>query len=246
MLKKILKSIVSDDNKEIILYKELYTVKYYTNSIKKLINSDIIIWNGQRDINEDHINRLYKSLKDTNTLMGSYKIIIQNDSKSLLIDGQHRLETIKRYIDNENKEYDDEILIEEYQLNNCHTELIFTMANTILGLKESEFPIDKTKFIMDNLIRIYPNLFKQITIKNKRVNRPRIDIQKFNQYLQSIFYDNKDIDEKKFLNNIITHNNNLENGIINIPITHHMLLQARKLNCYLGLHYDLEWLNELI
>ncbi len=237
-----IKNIVT--NNEIKLEKIPYTVKFYTKSIRDLIDTDIIIWGGQRNIDIKHINKLYDSLREYKTLMGNFKIIKDKKDKYALIDGQHRLETIKKYINEEDKDYNDIVLIEEYEVDDINGEqsnLLFTMANNVLNIKLNDLPNTLVSIIVNKLKIKFPLLFKEITIKNKRVNRPKIGLQNFILELKKLLDIYKNINTEIIYNNIIDYDNKLKKEM-DFEVSKSLIFKANEIKCYLGLIPNLDWL----
>lgn len=184
-------NIVFDINHHIIDKKDDSTF------IIKLTFSQVVAyttsWCFNRCINEDKVSELYQSLKEGNYMIpfimqAVYDSKHEDSRKIRLLDGQHRLEAIKRYEQENTDAIQNYVWIFIYKLD--HTETmntrrvleLFKKINNNRQFSEEEIP---DTFIMDLVNALCETFVKGISqkIQNSRCNQPRIHKKELNLFL---------------------------------------------------------------
>lgn len=156
------------DNIKLSLYK--YDAKTFCQ--------DFDVWSFNRKLRSEHVENIYKDLCDQKIpyLMGSIKAIRDETNQIRIIDGQHRLQALKMYIEN-NVEKSVSILVEMYRVPSLDSDIVFELfkiANNNLNVTVED-EIDMFVVNLVNKLMSDPELSKGIIDKNDgRVYRPRI------------------------------------------------------------------------
>ena len=69
-------------------------VSYFMSPVRSIIH--VKEWAEQRPLNEEHIRNLVKSLSNKKDIVGSFKIIIDIENRTRIIDGNHRVNALRR------------------------------------------------------------------------------------------------------------------------------------------------------
>lgn len=78
---------------------------------------NIIPWSCQRSLNEAYIETLVTSIKQRETIIGTFKVIRNSCGNLRCIDGQHRTEALKKIMEYDAK-FNCSILVEVYDIDN--------------------------------------------------------------------------------------------------------------------------------
>ena len=142
------------------------------------ICNELDIWAYNRRLNENHVNEIYKNLCEQKFphLMGTIKVVKDNNDNIQVIDGFHRSECLKRYNAN-NPGKSLTVFLEIYHVESIQSPVVFDLfkiANANLNLTaEDDVNLYLAK-VVDDLISD-PDLSQGIVNRNDgRVNRPRI------------------------------------------------------------------------
>jgi hypothetical protein len=136
------------------------------------------VWSFNRNLNQEHVDNIYNGLccQKNPHLIGTIKVIRDELNDMKVIDGQHRLQALKMYIEtHENKTFS--LFIEIYNVPSLNDTVVFDLfklANTNLNINVED---DLNVFVADlvNKLAEDNNLSRGIIDKNDgRVNRPRI------------------------------------------------------------------------
>jgi hypothetical protein len=173
------------------------------------------VWAFNRKLNEAHVDKLYNDLCEQTVphLMGTIKVVKDQNGNFQVIDGQHRLQAAKRFrADHGHKKMT--IYVEAYHvdsIDSCVVFDLFKMANSNLNISVAD---DLNMFVIELVTRLANHhiLGKGIVDKNDgRVNKPRIS----KKALYELFKDNlkahhMNLDINKIVESI---------GMINIHIS---------------------------
>ena len=69
-------------------------VRLYMSPVRSIIHVKQLA--EQRLLNEEHISNLVKSLSNKKDIVGSFKIIIDEENRARMIDGNHRVNALRR------------------------------------------------------------------------------------------------------------------------------------------------------
>lgn len=152
-------------------------MSFYKFDILTVAN-DLNVWAFNRKLNETHVEDIYNEfIKQRHPfLMGSIKVVKDESNVFQVIDGQHRLAMIRKYID-AGYRTPVNVFIEVYHVETMKDPVVFElfkMANKNLNVSvEDDVNIHLTK-VVDALI-VDSELVKGIIDKNDgRVNKPKI------------------------------------------------------------------------
>lgn len=215
-------------------------------------------WSGQRDLNQEHIKKLQDEIIETKYIMGSFKILMSRDKKTLkLIDGQHRCLAIKNII-KINNSFNPFIMIEIFYVNDVDSEeslKIFIKANSNLIFDVMK---DIPELVILKIIKKLSDKFDTIIDlpEGKRCNRPNTSKKKLHLKLKKTCnFKYKDIEyADEYVQKIIKLNKKYSNYSRkkfnehmpkNKKITEKMYLKACNSGWYLGLFPTLSWLNKI-
>ncbi len=158
------------DNIKLSLYK--YDAKTFCNQFD--------VWSFNRKLRTEHVQKIYSDLclQKNPYLMGSIKAIKDNKNKIRIIDGQHRLEALKMFMDNSDSvDKNVCILVEIYHVSSLDNDIVFELfkiANNNLNVSVED-EIDMFVVNIVNRLIAEPELSKGIIDRNDgRVYRPRI------------------------------------------------------------------------
>jgi hypothetical protein len=149
-----------------------------------VICNELNTWGFNRKLNEEHIESIYQGLQkySTPSLMGNIKVVKDDVGKFQVIDGQHRVQAMRRYINdvNEDKIKGTKhwfVLIEIYHVRSINDPIVFELfkiANTNLNMSVED---DVDMYIASIMKAILEDaeLSKGVIDSNvKSINRPRI------------------------------------------------------------------------
>lgn len=159
------------------------------------------VWSFNRQLNQEHVDEIYKDLCSQTKpyLIGTLKVIKDASNEMKVIDGQHRLQALKKYILTYTTAFP--IFIEIYNVVSFDDEIViklFKLANKNLNVNVDE---DLNMFVVElvNKLASDPELSRGIIDKNDgRVLRPRISKKELYEALKSnlkIHHLNQSIDD---------------------------------------------------
>jgi hypothetical protein len=135
------------------------------------------VWAFNRKLKEDHVQSIYEHLCSQTFphLMGSIKAIRDTENNFQIIDGQHRLEALRLFTTNINKQIS--IIVEIYDVPSVNSDIVlelFKIANNNLNVSiEDEVDINIARIV--NMLSEDDELKQGIVDKKVgRINRPRI------------------------------------------------------------------------
>jgi hypothetical protein len=137
------------------------------------------VWSFNRKLNQEHVENIYNGLCSQTKpyLIGTMKVVRDESNDMKVIDGQHRLEALKMYIETHRDTISLSIFIEMYNVPSLNDSVVFDLfklANTNLNINVED---DLNVFVADlvNKIAEDPELSRGVIDKNDgRVNKPRI------------------------------------------------------------------------
>ena len=238
------------DNEINILGNSLYVknnIEYYLADARQFI-INIIPWSCQRELNENHVNILVDSIKRRNLIIGSFKVIRNDNNEIRCIDGQHRTEALKKIMENDAK-FNCNILIEVYNVEDFESEEaneLFKDANCVLNIVNCN-PNTITQNILKKLDLIYPDMFIDVQ-EGQRCNRPRINRKNFVAQMNKIVMN---YDEDNIVKNIEILNNKIGmwSDIVKSKkigkYSKVMLDKVKDNGFYIGLYNNFNWIDEL-
>lgn len=173
-------------------------------------------WSFNRKVNVEHYLNISNDLQKMKNkhLMGTIKLVIDENYNIKIIDGQHRIKAIEEYLlNNPNSNFDH--LCEVYKVSdvNYDTEILnlFQNANKNLNVKNSDIPCKILIDTIDKLKKDYPKCIKDDInnsfSKTKKVNRPNVTSKELYIIIQSSnIISEYNLDENKLYNKIKEYN----------------------------------------
>jgi hypothetical protein len=227
----------------------LRTLLYNNGNIKiyKCTARDIVpnvkLWGSQRSIRKKHVESLITSIKKANFLMGTFKLIRDNNSDVRCIDGQHRITALRKIMEDDPK-FDTDIIIELYETDKIDSEYsgdLFKAANNTLNISECDMPNLGAEKIISDLMKHFPGSIID-SQPDTRVNRPRMNKNELYKHLKE---KTKDLHWEDILENIKKFNTEL--GMKERPkhVSLKMLEKVKKSGFYIGTLKDLSWITTL-
>lgn len=159
----------------------------YKFDITTIVN-DLNVWAFNRTLNQDHIDALYKAFIQQKNLhmMGTIKVVKAKEDEMQVIDGQHRLAMVKKYIE-EGHTSPVNVFVEVYHVDTLDNPLVFQlfkMANTNLNVSVE----DDVNMRLVNIVNALASdnvLRHGIVDKNHgNVHRPRISKKQLYELLK--------------------------------------------------------------
>jgi hypothetical protein len=222
------------------------------------ICTNIPIWSSNRKLDPEHINSLARDIKNSNYVMGTFKIMRCGDEYRIF-DGQHRYFAIREIITG-NIRFNVDVYVELFSVESFDSDealILFSKANNIKNVEVTDTPNFIAHGVCKRLSEIYPKVLVESSV---RVNRPRIDkrilYEKLKQILEGLSQDNNNTGNS-FPNTVDAIIKSIEAKNISYSlrkrtqfkakgITDTLYNKAKGLNFYLGLETDIdEWLNTL-
>lgn len=210
-------------------------------------------WFGQRELNEDHIQKLQRSILENKYVMGSFKILLSSKKKQLkLIDGQHRCVAIQNIIE-KHPQFNPMIMIEAFYVDDVDSKEsvdIFVKVNTSLVFN------DMPNIISLNIVKKLSSLYDPIidVVEGKKCYRPQTSKKKLQIEIKKLIEKTGEKSEEELINKIIKKNIGYAsysrrefNSTVpqNKLITERMYVKSHDSGWYLGLFPTLNWLNTL-
>lgn len=175
-------------------------------------------WNFNRDIDEEKVNEYYESLKDNNSIKWFCTGVKEKKGEIFhLIDGQHRYEAIKKYLENDDIDMkcNKSIFMTIYNIDNIDYDIeyiteLFTKINNNKPLNIQDLPsLQVIKLV--TAIAKDPILSKGI-INNKatqRSHQPRIHMKELNTFFSANIKYIENMPNEEIIKNIKHLNNRL-------------------------------------
>ena len=254
---------------KILFSKPIYSNKYYSKYIcdaKDIVKySDS--WSYNRNVNIEHVNNLIATIKkhydDNNNdfhFIGSLKYICDKNFKYKLIDGQHRLNALKKIYNT--KEYNNiyiELECDVYlvdDLNDDNSTSIYQNCNTVKNITLDDIPSYQYIKIVEKLSEKFPKAIKDDKISN--INYPNIG----KKFLQDKLKDSKilelyNINQNQLYEKIINLNTEYKNyddddykkillkKDYNNKNYNIRLNKCKNTGFYLGLTRECDWINDI-
>jgi len=174
-------------------------------------------WSFNRPLKKEIINNLYENIKNNNiNWILSAVSEKENNDNIYLIDGQHRLEAIKKIIDEDiDMKINKFVYVNIYYVDNIDEDFeyikeLFVKINSNTPLENIEFPSTFTAKLIKEIIRD-PVLSKGISTnpKTHSAHQPMIHKKTLNEILNISHSIIKDIDINIIINNLKYANNRL-------------------------------------
>lgn len=173
-------------------------------------------WSYNRPLKKEIINNLYENIKNNN-ISWILSAVKQNDNDNIyLIDGQHRLEAIKKIIDEDiEMKINKYVYVNIYNVDNIDDDFeyikeLFLKINSNSPLENIDFPSSFSAKLIKEIIKD-PVLSKGISTnpKTHRANQPFIHKKTLNEILNISHSIIKDIDINVIITNLKFANNRL-------------------------------------
>lgn len=202
-------------------------ISWYKFDVSQICE-ELNTWAFNRRLNIEHIEQIYEALKEARNpcFMGSIKVIKDASNNFQVIDGQHRLQAMRKYINdidngllpNKNKHWN--IILEIYHVNSVSDPIVFELfkiANNNLNMTVEDDVNMYIAGVMDAIVSDRELSKGVIDVDDKRVNRPRItkkalyEAMKDNIRAQDTRFSKEEIVARiKRLNHILSAKSNLE------------------------------------
>lgn len=151
--------------------------------------SIIPIWKGNRIIDQNHTARINNSISSIQELaISPYRIVLVKEDgieHRYIVDGQHRVQILKRYFTNHTSE-DFNVLVNERE---CFDESsiieYFKVINTTKSIQWKEDPILVANKYIDLFTKEFNKDIRKPLIKTGKTNRPYLSIDKLRDVLIS-------------------------------------------------------------
>lgn len=177
--------IVSEEHRFLgkLIYIRPDGVKIYASNSKQLI-PNIQHWYFNRPLNNEHVKSLVKVSLDKKCLEGVIDILESEEDELCVVNGQHRVESIKEISKNDDK-FNQVLIVNVHPVKSFDSdeaEKIFLATNNIQNVEMRDRPQKKLKNICNRMVLRYPN---GIT-KNPsgKANLHRMDIKELYNLLQ--------------------------------------------------------------
>ena len=243
----------------------LFTL-YDGSSVQSMSAKDLCslqIWQGNRILNADHVQRIKQSVGDTiQKLDSTYRIVecpIEDAGGNMtkvkyIIDGQHRAQVLKDYFRTSLCEPDFQVLVIVKQVNS-ELEIIqtFNTINHVNPITWSDHKLLANLYIAE-LLKLF-NVKKQEFIRNSCTKRPYVYIEKLREVL--LEKDNarrlKESREEavSFAKRVYEWNaNQIREAEVNVlqyrKSEGDILLKSAKIGCMLAFDSNLPWVSLLL
>jgi hypothetical protein len=179
--------------------------KIYETEARKFVNN-IIMWSCQRELNKEHVETLKNSITKRGYVIGTFKVIINNCGELRCIDGQHRVEALKKIMITDSK-FNCDLIIEGYEVIDFESEEatnLFYDANCSLNVTGTE-PNKLVQSIIRRLEKEYPEVIRDV-LDGKKCNRPYINKRELASKLKELVLN---CEEYEIIEAIINMNNNM-------------------------------------
>jgi hypothetical protein len=147
----------------------------------------LTIWNGNRTLDMNHVQRIRESIKDIRQLnLNPFKVVVFNDDygeQYQIVDGQHRATLIKQYFSTSKAEDFEVVIIEKHCMNESEIIQHFKVLNTTKAIQWREDPVLVANRYIDALCQEF-NIGKQV-IKPGKTTRPYVSTDKLREELIS-------------------------------------------------------------
>jgi hypothetical protein len=192
------------------------------------ICEELNTWAFNRKLNIEHIEHIYEALKQSKNpcFMGSIKVIKDASNNFQVIDGQHRLQAMRKYINDidngllSNKSKHWNIILEIYHVNSVSDPIVFELfkiANNNLNMTAEDDVNMYIAGVMDAIVSDRELNKGVIDVDYKGVHRPRItkkalyEAMKDNIRAQDTRFSKEEIVARiKRLNDILSTKTNVE------------------------------------
>lgn len=173
-------------------------------------------WSYNRPLKKEHINDLYKNIKNNN-ISWVFSAVKEKDNDNIyLIDGQHRLEAIKKIIDEDiDMKINKYLYVNIYSVDNIDEDFeyikeLFIKINFNSPLENFQFPSSFSAKLIKEIIKD-PVLSKGISTnpKTHSAHQPMIHKKTLNEILNISHSIIKDIDINLIITNLKIANNRL-------------------------------------
>lgn len=174
-------------------------------------------WSYNRPLNKDHIDGLYKNIKNNNISWVLSAVTEKgNNDQIYLIDGQHRFEAIKKIIDEDlDMKINKFVYVNIYSVDNIDEDFeyikeLFIKINLNSPLENFQFPCSFSANLIKEIIKD-PVLSKGISTnpKTHSAHQPMIHKKTLNEILNISHSIIKNIDINLIINNLKYANNRL-------------------------------------
>ena len=158
-------------------------VKVYASNSKHLV-PNLINWYYNRPLNYSHVQSLIEVSLDKKCLEGVIDILESEDEELCVVNGQHRVESIKEISKKDDKFY--QVLIVNVHpvksFDSDEAEKIFLATNNIQNVEMRDRPQKKLQNICNRMVERYPNGITRNP--SGKANLHRMDIKELYNILQ--------------------------------------------------------------
>ena len=212
-------------------------VKIYASNSKQLV-PNLIHWYYNRPLNYEHVKSLVEVSLEKKCLEGVIDILESEDEELCVVNGQHRIESIKEISKNDDK-FNQVLIVNVHPVKSFDSdeaEKIFLATNNIQNVEMRDRPQKKLQNICNRMIDRYPNGITRNP--SGKANLHRMDIKELYNILQrsDTFLDENNLEDYLF-DKLVELNTELSNmSYENIFGSKHKSKKKDKL--YAGAHKD--------
>lgn len=224
-------------------------VSYYQTDARDFVNN---IYNAQfqRNINEDHVQKLADAFKLSLHSMGTFKVVrsknYDDQFKVELIDGQHRVMAFHQLMEKDSK-FNPDVIVELYDvIDKNQKREWYIRANNVKNFEQEDLPNVNAEEITERIEQEFKNSIVDVKISEKKPYRPKIGKQHLTQALKTHIEDHHITDIDILFEKIKDLNN--KEGLRkreSFKVEKTMYEKAKKSGFYLGLYSNFEWIKKL-
>ena len=158
-------------------------VKVYASNSKQLI-PNIQHWYYNRPLNSEHVQSLIEVSLDKKCLEGVIDILESEDEELCVVNGQHRVESIKE-ISKKDDKFNQVLIVNVHPVKSFESdeaEKIFLATNNIQNVEMRDRPQKKLQNICNRMVERYPNGITRNP--SGKANLHRMDIKELYNILQ--------------------------------------------------------------
>lgn len=243
--------IGNSDNSDIpflnnCLHKNEY-VSYYVTDARDLV-PEVNNASFQRNVDQDHVNKLTEELKKSNHCVGTFKAV-KYDNTLELIDGQHRILALQNIM-KDDALFNPELFLEVYTIiENSAKREWFNRANNVKNFTEEDLSNnmdDIVDQVIEHLKQQFQGNIKPAKVTGATLKRPNMNEQELTRKLKECVLKNNYKDALVIQNKIIQLNQEYGLKSCNFfDCTKNQHNNAKKSGCYIGLVKNMEWIDKL-
>jgi hypothetical protein len=222
-------------------------VSYYVTDARDLV-PEVNNASFQRNVDQDHVNKLTEAIKYSNHCVGTFKAVYCNNVLEL-IDGQHRILALQNIM-KEDALFNPELFLEVYPItDNTSKREWFKRANNVKNFNEEDLPNNIDDIVDEVIVQlrlVFHENIKISKVTGGKLYRPNMNEKELTQKLKAYITKNNHKYPLIISNKIIQLNK--EYGLKSrkdFDCSKTMYDKAKKSGCYIGLVKDMTWINEL-